>query len=91
MANSIRARRLLEASETGSCELFVEMKKINRKGRGSGDLPDSVGGVSREAQANGQQWHIWPKASIEELISAPGASAVIPTFINAVHKCGSCY
>ena len=42
-------------------------------------------------QANGQQWHIWPKASSEELISAPGASAVIPTFINAVHKCGSCY
>ena len=50
MANSIRARRLLEASEKSSCALFAEMKKINGKGKGSGALPDTVGGVSGEDQ-----------------------------------------
>ena len=50
MANSIRARKLLEASESGSCELLEEMKKINGNKKDTGGLPDSVGGVSGEQQ-----------------------------------------
>ena len=50
MSNSLRARQLLEASETGSCELFREMKKVLGSKRGSHDLPDSVGGATGEAE-----------------------------------------
>ena len=48
MSSSLRARRLLEASETGSCELLQEMKKIRGDKKACGDLPDSVGGASGE-------------------------------------------
>ena len=50
MSNSLRARQLLEASETGSCELFREMKKVLGSKKGSHDLPDSVGGATGEAE-----------------------------------------
>ena len=48
MSNSLRARNLLEASKTGSCELLKEMKKIVGSKKGSHDLPDSVGGATGE-------------------------------------------
>ena len=48
MANSLRARNLLQASETSSCDLLKEMKKIKGSKKDQGDLPDSVGGVSGE-------------------------------------------
>ena len=50
MASSLRARKLLEASEAGPCELLNEMKKIKGNGKGAGDLPDNVGGASGENQ-----------------------------------------
>ena len=50
MSNSLRARRLLEASENSSCELLKEMKKIKGSNKDFGDIPDSVGGVSGEDQ-----------------------------------------
>ena len=50
MANSLRARKLLEASEIGSCNLLAEMKKIKGSKKDSGGLPDSVGGVFGEDQ-----------------------------------------
>ena len=48
MSSSLRARRLLEASEQGSCELLKEMKKIKGDKKSCADLPDSVGGASGE-------------------------------------------
>ena len=48
MSSSLRARKLLQASETGSCELLKEMKKIKGGKKESNDLPDSVGGASGE-------------------------------------------
>ena len=48
MSSSLRARKLLRASETGSCELLKEMKKIKGGKKESNDLPDSVGGASGE-------------------------------------------
>ena len=50
MSNSLRARNLLQASETDSCELLKEMKKIVGSKKGSQDLPDSVGGATGEAE-----------------------------------------
>ena len=50
MASSLRARKLLEASEAGPCELLNEMKKIKGNGKGAGDLPDNIGGASGENQ-----------------------------------------
>ena len=48
MSSSLRARRLLEASEAGSCDLLLEMKKIRGNKKACGDLPDSVSGASGE-------------------------------------------
>ena len=48
MANSLRARNLLQASETSSCELLKEMKKIKGNNKDNNDLPASVEGVSGE-------------------------------------------
>ena len=48
MSNSLRARNLLQASETSSCELLKEMKKIKGNSKDNNDLPASVGGVSGE-------------------------------------------
>ena len=48
MSSSLQARKLLEASEMGSCELLKEMKKIKGDKKDTSDLPDSVGGVSGE-------------------------------------------
>ena len=48
MSSSLRAKRLLEESEQGSCELLKEMKKIRGDKKAYGDLPNSVGGVSGE-------------------------------------------
>ena len=48
MSNSLRARRLLQASETSSMELLKEMKKIKGNKKGSHDLPDNVGGATGE-------------------------------------------
>ena len=49
MANSLQARKLLEASEKDSCQLLLEMKKIKGDKKSKGDLPDMVGGVSGES------------------------------------------
>ena len=46
----IKARKLLEASETDSCQLLLEMKKIKGDKKARVDLPDSVGGESGESQ-----------------------------------------
>ena len=50
MSNAIRARKLFEASETGSCQLLKEMKKIKGSKKEASDVPDVVGGVSVESQ-----------------------------------------
>ena len=43
MANAIRARKLFEASETGSCELLKEMKKVKGGPKNDYLLPDTIG------------------------------------------------
>jgi hypothetical protein len=48
MANTLRARNLLQASETSSCELLKEMKKLKGSNKDTSDLPSTVGGVSGE-------------------------------------------
>ena len=48
MANAIRARRLLEASEAGSIDLFKELKKIKGSKKSSEGLPDLVAGATGE-------------------------------------------
>ena len=48
MANAIRAKKLLEASETGSVNLLKEMKKIKGDKKSSDNLPDRVAGVTGE-------------------------------------------
>ena len=45
MADSIRARKLLEASEVGSLDLINEMKKIRGSKREKSDLPENVEGA----------------------------------------------
>jgi hypothetical protein len=48
MSKSIRARKLLEASESGSVNLLGEMKKIKGGKNVHADLPECVAGVSGE-------------------------------------------
>ena len=48
MSESIRAQRLLEASQNGSVEFLKEMKKIKGSKKTNDDLPDIVAGVSGE-------------------------------------------
>ena len=48
MSDSIRAKRLWEASEQGSIDLMNEMKKIKGSKKVHEDLPDSVAGVAGE-------------------------------------------
>ena len=48
MANAIRARRLLEASEAGSIDLFKELKKIKVSKKSSEGLPDLVADATGE-------------------------------------------
>ena len=48
MSKSIRARKLLEASKSGTVNLLAEMKKIKGGKKVSGDLPECVGGVNGE-------------------------------------------
>ena len=50
MSNTLRAKRLLEASEVDSCQLLKEMKKIRGSKKGDVDLPDVVGEASGEFQ-----------------------------------------
>ena len=50
MSNSLRAKRLLEASEVDTVELLKEMKKVKGGNKGNHDLPDVVGGVSGQPQ-----------------------------------------
>ena len=50
MSNSLRAKRLLEASEVDTVELLKEMKKVKGGNKGNHDLPDVVGGVSGKPQ-----------------------------------------
>ena len=50
MSNSLRAKRLLEASEVDTVELLKEMKKVKGVNKGNHDLPDVVGGVSGQPQ-----------------------------------------
>ena len=50
MSNTLRAKRLLEASEVDSCQLLKEMKKIKGSKKGNSDLPDVVGGASGQCQ-----------------------------------------
>ena len=47
-ADLIRAQKLLEASESGSTELLLEMKKLKGGKKDKCDLPENVGGVSGE-------------------------------------------
>ena len=47
-ADLIRAQKLLEASETSSTALLLEMKKIKGSKKDKSDLPDSVGGANGE-------------------------------------------
>ena len=46
MANSIRSQKLLEASELGSVNLLMDMKKIKGDKKSVESLPDMVAGVS---------------------------------------------
>ena len=48
MSNSIRAQKLLKASEFGSVNLLKEMKTIKGSKKTSCNLPDNVAGVSGE-------------------------------------------
>ena len=48
MSDSIRAKKLLEASESGSIHLMQEMKKITGAKNTHHDLPDIVAGASGE-------------------------------------------
>ena len=48
MSDSIRARRLLEASALGSVNLFMELKKIKGSDKSGGSLPDIVAGATGE-------------------------------------------
>ena len=50
MFNSLRAKRLLEASEVDSCQFLKEMKKIKGSKKEEFDLPDVVGNASGELQ-----------------------------------------
>ena len=50
MSNSLRAKNLLSASETSSCQLLKEVKKIKGSKKDSHDLPDRVGGAVGENQ-----------------------------------------
>ena len=50
MSKSIRARKLLEASENGSVDLLAEMKKIKGGKKDFADLPECVGGVTGETK-----------------------------------------
>ena len=47
-ADLIRAQKLLEASETGSVNLLLEMKRVKGSKKQSHDLPDDVGGANGE-------------------------------------------
>ena len=47
-ADLIRAQKLLEASETSSTALLLEMKKIKGSKKEKNDLPDNVGGANGE-------------------------------------------
>ena len=49
MAESIRSKKLLEASELGSVNLLMEIKKIKVEKKSSESLPDMVAGVSGES------------------------------------------
>ena len=47
-AGEIRARKLLESSETGSLELLKEMKRVKGGKKTKLDLPENVAGASGE-------------------------------------------
>ena len=49
MSKSLRARKLLDASESGSVDLLSEMKKIKGGKKVHADLPECLAGVSGEA------------------------------------------
>ena len=48
MSKSIRAKNLLEANETGSVDLLIQMKKIKGVKKAHADLPECVAGVNGE-------------------------------------------
>ena len=50
MSNTIRAKKLLEASQLGSCQLLKEIKKVKGSKKEVNDLPEVVGGASGQAQ-----------------------------------------
>ena len=50
MADTLRAKRLLEASETDSCNLLKEMKKVKGNKKEKNDLPEAVGGAFGQGQ-----------------------------------------
>ena len=53
MSKSIRARKLLEASESGSVNLLAEMKKIKGDKKTKADLPECVADVNVEREDSG--------------------------------------
>ena len=50
MSNTIRAIKLLEASQLGSCQLLKEIKKVKGSKKEVNDLPEVVGGASGQPQ-----------------------------------------
>ena len=46
----VRAKKLFEASETGSTDLLKELKCIRKGGKTSADLPDNVAGANGEEE-----------------------------------------
>ena len=59
MANAIRARNLLQASQLGSVALLKEMKTIKGSKKTSCNLPDNVAGVSGEQLIVGDVWSVY--------------------------------
>ena len=71
-ADLIRAQKLLEASETGSVNLLLEMKKIKGGKKVSHDRPDDVGGVNGEMNIVEKFCEVY-----EELYNSSGSSEAL--------------
>ena len=68
-ADLIRAQKLLEAAESGSVNLLLEMKKIRGAKKMKHDLPDDVGGANGEVNIVEKFCEVY-----EELYNSSGSS-----------------
>ena len=68
MSKSIRARKLLEASESGSVNLLAEMKKIKGGKSDHGDLPECVAEVNGEEKIVEAFKDVYSKLYKDELL-----------------------